>query len=265
MVRELIVGHACPPGRFLRHGAGWAPLALPVRVFSLHHPERGHFLWDTGYGPPFWRATQSFPARLLRWLIPPRLEPHEHLTRQLERKPAGLGLSHFHPDHVGSLPDLPGIPTWVSRAEWERVNRLGPIQALRTAHLKALYGQLQPHFFEDLPARLWPGLEQLGPGWDWFGDGSARVFKLPGHTHGQLGLWMQREEGPLLAVGDAYYLPEQLDGYQLPVPTRWIVEDARAYRETLARLASLRPRVSLRACHEPEPVDSIQIDLPAQR
>ncbi|MBS2035383.1 MBL fold metallo-hydrolase [bacterium] len=258
-VQELIVGNACPPGRFLRPGAGWAPMSLPVRVFVLHHPQRGAFLWDTGYGPAFWRATQRFPARVLRWLIPPRLEPDQHLTRQLGQPLAGLGLSHFHPDHVGSLPDLAEVPTWVSKDEWERVNRLGSFQALRTAHLKPLYAHLKPLFFEDLPSRIWSGLELLGPGWDWFGDGSARVFKLPGHTHGQLGLWMERAEGPLLAVGDAYYLPEQLDGVRLPAPTRWIVEDARAYARTLERLAQLRqlhPALTLRACHEPGPAGS---------
>lgn len=254
-VQERIVGHACPPGRFVRRGAGWRPLHLPVRVFQLEHPSRGSFLWDTGYGPAFWRATQHFPARLLRWLVPPRLLPDEHLTRQIQVDAlSGLGLSHFHPDHIGSVPDLPPLPTWVLRAEWQRVQKLPYWQALHTAHLKALYPKGQLVFFEDLPTRVWPGLELLGPGWDWFGDGSARIFPLPGHTIGHLGLWMETSEGPLFAVGDAYYVPEQLDGTPLPAPTRWIVEDARAYQSTLSKLATLRrlhPNLTLRACHEP--------------
>ena len=253
-VEELIVGFACPPGRFLRPGAGWAAMPVPVRVFLLHHPDRGDFLWDTGYGPAFWRATRWPPARLLRWLIPPRLEPHQQLTRQLKLSPSGIGLSHFHPDHTGALSDFSTTPTWVSRAEWQRVQKLGYFEALHTAHFKALYAHLRPHFFEDLPARIWPGLEVLGPGWDWFGDGSARVFSLPGHTHGHLGLWMEHREGPVFAVGDAYYLPEQLDGFQLPAPTRWVIEDPALYHQTLRKLAQVRrehPRVRLIACHQP--------------
>lgn len=254
-VQELIVGHACPPGRFLRRGAGWRPLALPVRVFLLHHPEHGQVLWDTGYGPAFWRATRFFPARLLRWVIPPRLLPEEHLTRQIRvDNLAAIGLSHFHPDHVGSIPDLPQRPTWVLREEWQRVQGLSYWRALHTAHLKVLFPRGELRFFEDLPTRVWPGLEMLGPGWDWFGDGSARIFLLRGHTRGQLGLWIETDDGPLFAVGDAYYLPEQLDGVRLPAPTRWVVEDSRAYQETLNRLAQLRrqrPEVVLRACHQP--------------
>ncbi|MBN9416034.1 hypothetical protein ABS71_06850 [bacterium SCN 62-11] len=254
-VQERIVGHACPPGRFVRRGAGWRPLPLPVRVFVLDHPEHGKFLWDTGYGPAFWRATRNFPARLLRWVIPPRLLPEEQLTRQVQvEQLAGLGLSHFHPDHVGSVPDLPRLPTWVLRAEWQRVQKLPYFQSLHTAHLKALFPTGDLHYFEDLESRVWPGLEILGRGWDWFGDGSARIFPLPGHTRGHLGLWMETGDGPLFAVGDAYYVPEQLDGVPLPAPTRWIVEDARAYQATLDKLAQLRrrrPEVTLRACHEP--------------
>ncbi|MCW5866383.1 MAG: MBL fold metallo-hydrolase [Candidatus Eremiobacteraeota bacterium] len=254
-IHELVVGQACPPGRLVRRGTGWRPLALPVRVFLLEHPDYGQFLWDTGYGPAFWRATRWFPARLLRWLIPPRLRPEEQLTRQVRvEQLAGLGISHFHPDHIGSVPDLPPLPTWVSGREWRRVQRLGPWQSLHTAHLKALFPRGEIRFFEDLPAPLWPGLEFLGPGWDWFGDGSARIFQLPGHTRGHLGLWMETLAGPLFAVGDAYYVPEQLDGVVLPVPTRWVVEDARAYQETLDKLKRLRrerPEVVLRACHEP--------------
>ena len=255
-VQELIVGHACPPGRFLRRGAGWKPLALPVRAFLLKHSQHGQFLWDTGYGPAFWRATRAFPARLLRWLIPPRLLPEEHLARQIQVDHlAGIGLSHFHPDHVGSIPDLPALPTWVSRQEWQRVQALSCWQSLHTAHLRPLLPRGDLHFFEDLEAPLWPGLEFLGPGWNWFGDGSARIFKLPGHTHGHLGLWMETPQGPLFAVGDAYYLPEQLEGAVLPAPTRWIVEDREAYQETLRKLKRLRqerPEVTLRACHQPE-------------
>lgn len=254
-VQELIVGHACPPGRFLRHGAGWAPLALPVRVFFLEHAELGSFLWDTGYGPAFWKATRTFPARLLRWLIPARLRSDEHLSRQVRiEQLSAIGLSHFHPDHIGSVPDLPALPTWVSRREWERVQRLSWWNSLHSAHLKALFPRGELKFFEDLPAPLWPGLEFLGPGWDWFGDGSARIFQLPGHTRGHLGLWMETGTGPLFAVGDAYYLPEQLDGLALPAPTRWIVEDAQAYQQSLEKLQRLRrerPEVRLRACHEP--------------
>lgn len=254
-VRELIVGHACPPGRFVRRGTGWRPLALPVRAFWLEHPDRGQFLWDTGYGPAFWKATRWLPARLLRWLIPPRLRPEEHLARQVRiDQLAGVGLSHFHPDHIGSVPDLGGLPTWVSRQEWQRVQNLGFWQSLHSAHLKALYPQGELRFFEDLPALLWPGLEFLGAGWDWFGDGSARIFQLPGHTRGHLGLWMETQQGPLFAVGDAYYVPEQLDGVMLPAPTRWVVEDGRAYQETLAKLKRLRrerPEVVMRACHQP--------------
>jgi len=254
-MQELIVGHACPPGRFLRPGADWKPLALPVRVFLVNHPKHGQVLWDTGYGPAFWRATRSFPARLLRWVIPAKLLPEQQLTRQIHvEQLAAIGLSHFHPDHVGSLPDLPVRPTWVLREEWQRVRNLSYWRALHTAHLKALFPKTELRFFEDLDSRVWPGLEVLGSGWDWFGDGSARIFPLPGHTRGHLGVWLETEKGPLFAVGDAYYLPEQLDGVQLPAPTRWVVEDPRSYRETLAKLARLRqahPNLLMRACHEP--------------
>lgn len=254
-VRELVVGHACPPGRFVRQGAGWGPLALPVRVFWLKHPQHGEFLWDTGYGPAFWRATQNFPARLLRWLIPPRLSPEQHLCRQIQvERLAGIGLSHFHPDHVGSIPDLPTLPTWVSAWEWQRVHNLSGWQSLHSAHLKDLFPRGELSFFEELNSRLWPELEFLGTGWDWFGDGSARIFKLPGHTRGHLGLWMETADGPIFAVGDAYYVPEQLDGVILPAPTRWIVEDKAAYQTTLEKLRRLRlqrPDVILRACHQP--------------
>ena len=134
-------------------------------------------------------------------------------------------LSHFHPDHVGSLRDFPDVPLWCSRAAYER--RGGLLRGCLDALLPSDFGR-RVRFIENP---------------DLFQDGSLVAVPLPGHAHGQIGL----RSGNVCLCADAYYLPDE--------SPHWLVRrtfaDPAAQRQTRTRLLA-QAGVRLVACHDPE-------------
>src|SRR5690606_24872738 len=78
-----------------------------------------------------------------------------------------------------------------------------------------------------------------------FADGSLLGVPLPGHSHGQLGLYIADADGrPVLLAADACYsLPACREGRLPPAPTLWFSSaDHQAYRRTFAALGALSLR-----------------------
>jgi N-acyl homoserine lactone hydrolase len=179
--------------------AMWSPSAQPgtyremsVRSYLVVHP-RGTVLWDTGIDDAI-----AGLARGKRIAAPIVFRVPRTLRSQLAAIGVSadgvdyLGLSHLHVDHVGNVGLFPRATVLVQRAEY-----------------KAAYGP-EPERFTLLPdayaALDRDRIELVDGDHDLFGDGSAVVKALPGHTPGHQGLLVELPEtGPILLAGDVAY------------------------------------------------------------
>src|SRR5690606_26938577 len=99
---------------------------------------------------------------------------------------------------------------------------------------------------DDCPTRPLPAwMAPFESGLDLFADDSLLGVPLPGHSHGQLGLYIADADGrPVLLAADACYsLPACREARLPPAPTLWFSSaDHQAYRRTFAALGALSLR-----------------------
>ncbi|HKP92213.1 MAG TPA: MBL fold metallo-hydrolase [Thermoleophilaceae bacterium] len=160
---------------------------------------------------------------------------------------AGLGgiervvLSHAHVDHRGAAPRL-GAPVWCHEDERADVEGDGGIHymdfSLFDAHGRATIPRLAP---------LWDGGPVRVDGTLAEGDEVAgfEVVGVPGHSPGQIALW--RERDGLTLCSDCFYAIDAQIGLKGPprVPHRAFNWDHAMARESLRKLAGLKPRMAL--------------------
>ena len=263
MTELLVAGHCVQLERFVRRGGAWRSIEFPSLVALLDHPDGGVVLYDTGYAPRFHTATARWPYQLYARLLPVTCGPADSVLAQLAERDLAPGdvrlivLSHLHGDHVAGLLDFtdarivvgPGElpPDWRKRSAWRNA-----------AH--ALVPDLLP---ADVEQRLL-SLDELAlrstglgglleVGHDLFGDDSALVVRLPGHTPGQLGLWLPAEGSDgLLLVGDAVWHRRAFTHGELPL--RVLRADRERYEAIVAELARVhaeRPHLQILPSHCP--------------
>lgn len=207
-------------------GGRWAKVEFPALCGLIRHPTRGWMLYDTGYAEHFFSATATWPERLYRDSLPVELPAAEVLTTQLAQfglSRADIGtiiVSHYHGDHIAGLRDFPNAQFIALNADTTHFAALTGKRwrATLQGHLPAL---LPIDFFnrveaaDHAPKRNLPGwLTPFDNGFDLLGDGSLLGVPLPGHSHGQLGLFMPDANGrPAFLIADACWsLPALREG-----------------------------------------------------
>lgn len=267
--RELWDGRSFPEVEvnFLRCGSTSAPACLAVRgSFSLvprqmshsavliRHP-RGTFLYDTGLCADIqlFLLDQSFFFRKTLASFTLERPIRAHLQR-LGMRPSDLDfalLSHLHWDHVSGIPDLPGVPLRVHSIEHKLAQQEGLLDRFQGL-TRRLMGSNPLEYF-DLSGPAYAG---FSASLDLFGDGSIVLVPLPGHTMGQVGMFIHRSNGAhLFLIADAAWIAEN---YLDPAPMHpllWsrITSDDLAARETLVTLhhfARRHPEIPMIAMHD---------------
>jgi glyoxylase-like metal-dependent hydrolase (beta-lactamase superfamily II) len=244
-------------------GPFFQQLHLPAMVAVIRHPEAGVILFDTGYGKPLVNAT-SLPARLYRALLPFRFKEEDSIPYHLWSLGLSVDnistifLSHFHPDHIGSLKELPAVPILHSQSGLTLLAQCSPRQRAQAAFLP----ELLP---DDFPTRAQAieGLARVALSEEWrpfteafdvIGDQSLLAIALPGHAVGQYGLLCRRAGGRyVFLVADAAWTRRNITELALPgFPAGNLIGDATAFRATLQRLHDFqkrRPEVPLIPSH----------------
>ena len=237
-------------------GGRWAPVDFPALCGLIRHPQRGWMLYDTGYADHFFRATDPWPERLYRATLPVELPQDEILETQLAGfglTPADIGtviVSHYHGDHIAGLRDFPNARFIALRADTER------FAALAGKHWRATLGGHLPGLLPDgyfdrvdaadaAPKRDLPDwLQPFSAGHDLLGDGSLIGVPLPGHSHGQLGLFIPDAGGrPAFLVADACWsLPALRDGRLPAFPALLVNAERRRYVDTFRGLTGIARR-----------------------
>ena len=251
---------------FLRCGSVTVPECLAVRgAFSLaprtmaysavliRHPQ-GTFLYDSGLCADIqlflmdqsFIFNHTFGAFHLEQPISIRLQ-------QLQMQPHDLDfvvLSHLHWDHVSGIPDLPGVPLRINRIEYDAATQ--GLFERNQGLVRRLMGN-NPVELLDFKGSPYEGFHSS---YDLFGDGSIILVPLPGHTAGQMGMFINRAEGSrLFLLGDAVWFA---DNYQYPAtmhPFLWsqVTSDDATACQTLVDLhhfAQCHPEVPMIAMHD---------------
>ena len=262
-VHLFSVGHCRNSAWFVESGPFFQQLHLPAMVAVIRHPEAGVILFDTGYGKPLVNAT-SLPARLYRALLPFRFKEEDSIPYHLWSLGLSVDnistifLSHFHPDHIGSLKELPAVPILHSQSGLTTLAQYTARQRAQAAFLP----ELLP---DDFPTRAQAieGLARVTLSEEWrpfteafdvIGDQSLLAIALPGHAVGQYGLLCRRAGGRyVFLVADAAWTRRNITELALPgFPAGNLIGDATAFRATLQRLHDFqkrRPEVPLIPSH----------------
>lgn len=253
-VHILRAGECSHPAVMTRRDAGLAPAVFPALAALIVHPDEGPILFDTGYDPAFFAATDPFPERFYRWATPVRLGPGEAVADQLPRfgyAPEDIRavvVSHFHGDHIAGLTRFPNARIVCARAGLEQVRRKGRIARVRNGVLAALAPadiDVRAAFFEDRPqVPLGPDLAPFETGADLLGDGSLLAVHLPGHCPGHWGLLVrQTDDRVRFLIADAAWSSSAVrDDVPPPRLTTALLGETEPYRETLHALHRLRAR-----------------------
>lgn len=247
-VELIVAGHCVQLERFVRRGGGWRTIEFPSSVAVIPHPDGGVALFDTGYAPRFHAATAAWPYRLYAALLPVTCADADSAVAQLAGRGIGpewvrlIVLSHLHGDHVAGLRDFPEARIVIGD------DALTPGWRDRSAWVNTRHGFVPALLPDDIEERLLPlGELAVGPtgldgllrnGYDLFGDRSAFVLPLPGHTDGHLGLWLpDAGDHGVLLVGDAAWTERAYTHGELPLP--FLRGDRRRYEEVVGELARL--------------------------
>lgn len=116
------------------------------------------------------------------------------------------GVSHYHFDHVGQLPDFPDATLLIGSPDWEVVKSTDEANDL----------------VDPAPFAPWLGdnaapVVEVAQDHDVFGDGSVQMKAMPGHTPGHRALLVRLpEKGDVLLTGDLYHFEEQIANRGVP-------------------------------------------------
>ena len=164
-------------------------------TFSCYLIKHGdeYMVWDTGYAPG---SNASAPKVSLT----------EQLA-ELKVKPDDIkyvGISHFHADHTGQLPSLPGATLLIGQREWDALTAPKPMAGANVEAFKHWIsggGKVEP---------------QAGDK-DVFGDGTVVILRTPGHTPGHQSLLVRTKgSGAFILIGDAAHFRENYDSDGVP-------------------------------------------------
>lgn len=234
-------------GQLLRRSA--VPWILPVPVFLIEHPTRGHVLIDTGFAPD----ALTNPARTMGRLAGVLFEndPQDLLGLLRGHGAAQIDtvlMTHFHTDHIGGLGLFPSAEFIADRAEWEAgLARGGWQSGYHRPSISATTRRRELDFDGPEAAALGPFKRTL----DVFGDGTVIACSTPGHAPGHVSYVLRLTPGAeLLITGDACYFARQLTD----LAPAGIVRDRVGYASSLAAVAaySARAGVTTVTGHDPD-------------
>ena len=231
---------------------------VTVSGLLIRHP-RGDVLIDAGNSSHFHDEVADYPLLPKLWLelLPgsnKRVALPADALRSVGVNPDTLTwliLSHGHVDHAGGIVDLPKAPVLAAQEELDFMKSLANDHTIDVipAHARALEGRATPIHFEHV------SYETFDESADLFGDGSIVVVKLPGHTPGSIGIFVNLSPTKrLFHVGDSINLVEQLDrrvGKSFVMhATDHDVGSAAEVVSKLAQLHALDPALEILPAHD---------------
>ncbi|MFN7028480.1 MAG: N-acyl homoserine lactonase family protein [Sphingopyxis sp.] len=214
---------------------------LTVSCYLIRHGDQ-LMLWDLGLPGALkgaaLAATGDMSATVTRTLV-------EQLA-DLGIKPQDIdvvGVSHFHSDHVGQLPDFSAAKLLIGKGDWDALAQSPP-----------------PAFLDPTPFKHWISgggkVEPVARDKDIFGDGSVVMFDMPGHTPGHHTLLVRLAgRGPVLLTGDQAHFQENYDSEGVPTFNTNRADTLASFGRFKALAKNLKATVIIQ--HEPRDVGKL--------
>ncbi len=167
---------------------------LVASCYLIRNGDR-YLLWDTGLDGALAGKPKGKEGGLLR----------ERIATQLARigvKPEAIefvGISHYHYDHTGQLPDFARSTLLIGEGDWEVAQK---------------WPAAKPRFAPWLDGKA--KVEPVEGDKDVFGDGRVTMLDMPGHTEGHHALLVRLASGPVLLSGDQYHFTENMKNRGVP-------------------------------------------------
>lgn len=275
-INILHAGYCTAPEHIAIQGGRWRSIHFPAMFALLQHPRFGAMLFDTGYSYRFFEETKKFPNRFYRWMTPVTLREEDLVVNQLStfgilpQNITHVFISHFHADHIASLPDLNRARYIYLPHAFANLRNLSEPQGIRHAFMRGLI----PNDFDERshevdmnrPILLSNEYAPFKKGYDLLGDESIIGVELPGHAYGQMGIFARDENGKLFFfVADAAWLKrsivENLPPHQI---ANLLFPDPKAYRETLGDLHTYHlthPETQIIPSHCEETIKAFQKNI----
>jgi N-acyl homoserine lactone hydrolase len=185
-----------------------------VVAYAIRHAG-GTFLFDTGFGFGNQELDDYYQVRANR--LPDVLAAAGVAIDEI----TALANCHLHADHAGQNLLFPGIPIHVQPAEWQ------------AAH--------EP----DYTIVDWidfPGVNYLYAAGDHDVAPGIRIYATPGHSPGHQSVVVDTPAGALLLAGQAVYSHGEWAGLAGARDGESHAQDGAAYRASVARLRTVRPK-----------------------
>ncbi len=201
---------------FSFRGGSFAPLLSGMAAILVQHPQ-GDILIDTGFGSEVDAHYKTIPTLMQMLASYTKETPSAEQLRANDYafdKLRGIYLTHAHWDHVTSLPDFPGVTTYLPQSEMDFINSGDESAHLLRSFVEQGNAQLATYTLDDGPYEI------LARSRDLYGDGSVVIVALGGHTPGSVGLFVNLPSGKrYLFAGDIVWARE---GYQIPAERPWL-------------------------------------------
>ena len=229
-------GYCVGRGTLADRTLSWKKVRFYTRCFLLEHPTRGLVLIDTGYGKDLIESTKKGIYSLYSSLLPVTYSSEDSIVVQLAQDGIALKdlsyliLTHFHPDHIGALPEFSQVP-WIYRSDSLSIlMSFSKIRGLKHGFIRPLVPPVPGGSIaitENDFTEKWNSFSSI----DLFGDGSLHLIDLPGHALGQMGVATQDAFFVADAKWAADTLPHRL-GFLLQ-------HDSKAYRKTFESVQNI--------------------------
>jgi len=176
---------------------------LTVSCYLIRNGDQ-YLLWDAGLDKTLVGASVTQGGATLSM--------EQSIETQLERIGVSpndvtyMGVSHFHFDHVGQLPDFARSILLIGAKDWEMVKAAtGPSPLLDPR-------PFAPWLSDDSETTV-----AIDKDHDVFGDGTVVMKATPGHTPGHTALLVRMPQmGSFLLTGDLYHFEEQVTNRGVP-------------------------------------------------
>ncbi len=224
-------------------GGRWTTERHLVHAAVLIEHPKGRFLFDTGLG----RQTAEAFARN-NWINRTLLAYEQLNPARDQLEAAGYSAddidfilpSHLHWDHLGGLPDFPGLPVMILPGALEEAKTHGEPPAFLAEQLE---GEREWRQIE-LDNASYNGFDRS---LDLFADGTLVLVDLSGHTAGQVGMFVNLPSGKrLFLIGDTSWTERGVEQNKpRPVFVQWISHvdsDRERNSEQLKRIHELHQR-----------------------
>ena len=174
------------------------------------HPTKGYILFDTGYTQRFFDATKNYPNKIYALATKVNLNKSEEVKFQLESNGISTDdinhiiISHFHADHIGGLKDFKKAKFYCTKKSYNQVANISNYFAFSKGILKQLIPSNfndRVYFIENYSSLINDKI--FGYTYDLFNDGTIKIYNLPGHAAGQIGIQIKTIKRNYFLLADA--------------------------------------------------------------